>query len=463
MTHAVKLIAVLFVLSLVSSAAAFAADPGIEQQILLMKKQMEQMQKKMQDLQSQLDTAQQDATSAQKQAQKASEQVDQKVAEVSSKFKVLDDLSKKFSNLHINGYVRSRWWEGNHEQNTFDVTEIAFNLRYDVSENISGQFNIWWHPSGNMSGRTEYSNYTNWAGDTTFIESAFAEFRNLNIGPVQGKLIVGKTRNQALGITPAGNDDGRVTSDYSLFSESINQSRITGLQYLTKWKNWKWNFAVFNGYSIAGDTGRFGSRAAGIRELRIGQMDLDDAHNKAYSSRLAYAFSKQAFIDKLEIGTSYYQQKVSKNDLVNFNSIMGRNAGMQGNFWGNPTNAKSDWKTGFDLAYDYGRYAFKAESLWGSVCDVDGNWWYAMAGYKVPEFKMEFWLRYSQANYDQHRIRDIKASGAWDKDQWTPLIVYHLHPMADLFFEYYYNGVDEPTGAHKLSNNYGFVELIVKY
>ena len=151
-----------------------------------------------------------------------------------------------------------------------------------------------------MSGRSEYANYSNWAGDTTFIEAAFAEFRNLNIGPVEGKLIVGKTRNMAFGITPAGSYDGRVTSDYSLFQESNNISRITGLQYLTKWQNWKWNFAAFNGYAIAGDTGRFGAKPAGIRMLRIGQMDLDDNDNKAYSTRLAYAFSKQSLIDKLK-------------------------------------------------------------------------------------------------------------------------------------------------------------------
>ena len=89
----------------------------------MMKKQMEQMQKKMQDLQKQLDTTQQSAVSAQQQATQTAQQVDQKVAEVSGKFKTLDDLSKKFSHLKLNGYVRSRWWEGDHEQNSFDVTK----------------------------------------------------------------------------------------------------------------------------------------------------------------------------------------------------------------------------------------------------------------------------------------------------------------------------------------------------
>ena len=464
MTRAVKLIAVLFVLSLAVTAASHAADADIQQQIQLMKQQMEQMQKKMQDLQSQLDTAQKDAASAQKQAQQATAQVDQKVAEVSGKFKTLDDLSKKFSHLKLNGYVRSRWWEGDHEQNSFDVTEIALNLRYDVSENISGEFHIWFHPSGNATGRTEYANYSNWAGPTTFFEAAFAEFRNLNIGPVEGKLIVGKTRNQAFGITPAGSYDGRVTSDYSLFQVENNISRITGLQYLTKWKNWRWNFAAFNGYALGGDATRYGARPAGIRELQIGQMNIDDNNNKAYSSRLAYAFSKQSYIDKLEIGTSYFTQKLSDNDLANFNSVMGRNAGMNGNFWGDPSRARSDRRFGGDLAWDWGPYAVKAEYLRGSVSDVTCDWWYAMAGYKVPWLRMDFWLRYSEANYDQRSIPDIRASGAWDKKQWTPLIVYHLHPMADLYFEYYLNHTNKPSGAGNIAdNNYGFVELIVKY
>lgn len=457
---------VLCIFCLCLTGTGFAAGgekTGVDQQISTLKKQMEDMQKKMLELQSQLENTQQNATSAQKQAEKTSQDMQQKMSEVSGRFKVLDDLSKKFSHIKLNGYVRSRWWEGHKEQNSFDVTEVAFNLRYDVSENISGEFHIWWHPSGNMAGRAEYANYSNWAGDTTFIEAAFAEFRNLNIGPVEGKLIVGKTRNFSMGIVPAGSYDGRVTSDYSLFSESVNISRITGIQYLTKWKNFRWNFAAFNGYAIAGDAGRFGSRPAGVRMMRIGQMDLDDNDNKAYSSRLAYVFPKADFIDKLELGATYFHQKLSNNDLANFNSIMGRNAGMQGNFWGNPTKSRSDMKTGLDLGYDYGPYAVKAEYMWGEVADVRSAWWYAMAGYKLKQFKIDFWLRYSQANYDCAKIKDIRASGAWDKEQWTPLIVYHLHPMADLYFEYYLNDTEKPNGAHRLNNNYGFVELIVKY
>ncbi|MBN2109126.1 MAG: hypothetical protein JW832_16990 [Deltaproteobacteria bacterium] len=467
MTHAVKFIAVLLFVSIFSLSGVAAANPdqsGVEQQLLMMKKQMEQMQKKMQELQSQLETTQQSAVSAQQQATQTAQQVDQKVAEVSGKFKTLDDLAKKFSHLKINGYVRSRWWEGDHEEHSFDVTEIAFHLRYDVSENISGEFHLWFHPSGNATGRTEFSNYSNWAGPTTFFESAFAEFRNLNIGPVEGKLIVGKTRNMAYGIVPGGTYDGRVSSDYSLFHVENNISRITGIQYLTKWQQWRWNFAVFNGYGINGDGGRFGARPAGIRQLGVGQLNLDDNHNKAFSSRLGYVFAKQAFIDKLEIGASYFTQKLSDNDLSNFNSIMGRNAGMQGNFFGNPSRARSDRRGGMDLAWDYGPYAVKAEYLRGSVSDVTSDWWYAMVGYKLKPLRMDFWLRYSEANYDQKTIRDIRGSGAWDKKQWTPLIVYHLHPMVDLFFEYYLNDVDKPRNSGNIKdNNYGFVELIVKY
>ena len=58
---------------------------------------------------------------------------------------------------------------------------------------------------------------------------------------------------------------------------------------------------------------------------------------------------------------------------------MGRNAGMQGNFFGNPSHARSDRRGGMDLAYDYGPYAVKAEYMRGSVSDVTCDWWYAMA------------------------------------------------------------------------------------
>ncbi len=189
----------------------------------------------------------------------------------------------------------------NIEQSSFDVTEIALQLRYDVSENISGEFHLWYHPSGNDNPANEYSN---WAGPTTFFESAFAEFRNLNIplgdelGQINGKLIVGKTRNQAFGIVPGGNYAGRVTSDYSLFHTSINISRITGIQYLTNYKNFKWNFAVFNGYGYLGNTynNAFGGRNAGIKQIAVAQENTDDNSNKAFSTRLAYAFPRNRLL-----------------------------------------------------------------------------------------------------------------------------------------------------------------------
>jgi len=460
---------VLLIIALCVFAAGFSAAPaagadkaGVEKKLTALQKQMLEMQKQLEVLEGQLETSRQNAAAAQQQATKAAQQVDDKVAEVSGKFKTIDDLAKKFNHLKLSGAIRTRWWEGDHEQNSFDVYEVQFNVRYDVCENISGQFEMRWHPSGNMTGRSEYANYSNAGGDTTQVENAFAEFRDLNIGPVEGKLLAGKLRNQAFGIVPNHNADGRVTADNGLFHDSNDASRITGLQYLTKWQDFSWNFAVFNGYSIQGDTSRFGSKPANIRMLRVGQMDLDDNDHKAFSTKLWYTPSVDP-LKGLRVGYSYFHQKLSDNDLAAFNSIMGRNAGMDGNFWGNPTRSRSDIRTGPSLTYDRGPFALKTEYFFGTVADVDMNWWYVTLGYKLKEYRTEFWLRYSQANYDQKTIRDIRASGAWDKAQWTPCIVYHLHPMADLYFEYYFNDVDEPSGAHKLNNNYGFVELIIKY
>ncbi len=74
-------------------------------------------------------------------------------------------------------------------------------------------------------------------------------------------------------------------------------------------------------------------------------MDLDDNNHKAFSTALWYKPGAEP-LKGLQVAYSYFHQKLSDNDLANFNSIMGRNAGMQGNFYGNPTNAKSDIRTG---------------------------------------------------------------------------------------------------------------------
>ncbi|MCX5899527.1 MAG: hypothetical protein NTX06_02125, partial [Proteobacteria bacterium] len=170
--------------SLSAAPAAGADKAAVVKELSALQKQMLEMQKQMEALEGQLATSRQNAAAAQQQAQQAAQAVDQKMAEVSGKFKTLDDLAKKFKHIKFNGAIRTRWWEGDHEQNSFDVYEIQFGLRYDVSENISGQFEMRWHPSVNMTGRSEYANNSNAGGDTKQVEKAFAEFRNLNIGPV---------------------------------------------------------------------------------------------------------------------------------------------------------------------------------------------------------------------------------------------------------------------------------------
>ena len=324
--------AMLFILPLCIPYYASAAS--VESQISVLKKQMDELQQKLDDMESQLKKTKEDAAVAQQQSANTQQQVETKMAEVSSRYKVIDDLAKKFGRLKLGGYVRSRLQDGQQEASTFDVTEIAFNLRYDITKNISGEFHVWWHPSGNAPDGVGFSDYKNWAGPTTFIESAFAEFRHefclMNDfgGPVKGMLQVGKFRNFAYGISPTGPD--RVYSDYGLFHESNSQSRITGIQYLTKWNRFKANFAVFNGWSLS-SAQRFGARPAGIRYLRQNQMNIDDNSNKALSMRLAYAP-----YNGLEVGVTGYHQRLSNADMAAFNSMMGRNPGTAGNPFGNP-------------------------------------------------------------------------------------------------------------------------------
>jgi hypothetical protein len=450
---------------LAATGIANAAPSDVEKQLQMMRQQMEMMQQKMMAMEQELQNTKQSAAQSQ-------QAVEKQMTDVAGRFKALDDLTAKFGHIKLNGYVRSRWWTGDHQQSSFDVTEIALQLRYDVSQNISGEFHLWYHPSGNDNPANEYSN---WAGPTTFFESAFAEFRNLNIplgeelGVINGKLIVGKTRNQAFGIVPGGNYAGRVTSDYALYHTSINISRITGIQYLTSYKNFKWNFAVFNGWGYAGNTynNAFGGRNAGIKQLAVAQENTDDNSNKAFSTRLAHAFPRNDYYDILEIGVSYLNQTISNNDRQNIYNIMGRGPATAG-LLSKPVESysKKDQKIALDFAYDKGPFLLKAEFARGETSDVDADYWYIMPGYclsKVSKIPLDFFIRYSAADYDESTYASLSASGGWDKSQWTPLMVWTIHPRAKVYFEYYFNDQDEPGGVDEEGNDYGFIELILLY
>jgi len=452
--------AMLFVLPLCIPYHASAAS--VESQISVLKKQMDELQQKLSEMESQLNKTKEEAAVAQKQSTNTQQQVETKMAEVSSRYKVIDELAKKFGKLKLGGYVRSRLQDGQQESSTFDVTEIAFNLRYDITKNISGEFHLWFHPSGNAPDGEGFSDYKNWAGPTTFFESAFAEFRNEFClpndfgGPIKSTLQVGKFRNFAYGIVPTG--PNRVYSDYGLFSESNTQSRITGIQHLMNWNKFTANFAVFNGWSLS-SAQRFGARPAGIRYLRQNQMNIDDNSNKATSVRLAYAP-----IQGLEAGVTGYHQRLSNNDMAAFNSMMGRNPGTAGNALGNPATNNREWRTGLDLEYKRGPFHFQSQYFWGQVADVKANWWYAMAGYKLKQFNTDFYLKYEKAQYDQQRYPDINASAAWDRSSFAPLIIYTIHPQVKIFLEYYFNYLNKPAGYKgNTNNNYGFAELILFY
>jgi hypothetical protein len=256
---------------------------------------------------------------------------------------------------------------------------------------------------------------------------------------------------------------------------SLTIPRITGIQYLTTYdlnENQKLtaNFAVFNGYSLTGAgttrnqgdynsaTQRFPEDAKNVRLLRHGQNSIDDNNNKAVSARFGFIP-----MQGLDVGLSFMRQRLSTNDLNVFNDIMGRSRGTIGNVLGNPSTDNDERIYGPDLTFERGPYVLKAQYLMGEISDVDGNWWSVMGGYKLKRFKTDLYLRYSQATYDQHRVPDMRGSGAWDKSQVTPLLIYYLHPKAQLYFEYYINMENTPNDAHKIDDNYGFVELILHY
>ena len=130
--------ALLFVLSLCIPHNIFSAN--VDDQLSVLKKQMDELQKKINEMESQLNKAKEEASVAQQQSSTTQQQMETKMAEVSSRYKVIDELAKKFGKLTLGGYVRSRLQDGQQEDATFDVTEIAFNLRYDITKNISGEF-----------------------------------------------------------------------------------------------------------------------------------------------------------------------------------------------------------------------------------------------------------------------------------------------------------------------------------
>jgi len=202
-------------------------------------------------------------------------------------------------------------------------------------------------------------------------------------------------------------------------------------------------------------------------QLGVSQDNTDDNSNKAFSTRLAYVFDRSDRFDKLEIGASYYKSNLSSRDRDNINDITGRT----GDY------SKNDEKFGFDLAFDKGSYMLKAEYLHGDTADVSADYWYVMPGFllsKISNIPLDFFLRYVDVDFDEDDVANRYetspgngqwrwTSGAWDKSQVTALVKWHLHKRAKIYFEYYWNDIDEPSGVKTLSNDYAFIELILMY
>ena len=127
------------------------------------------------------------------------------------------------------------------------------------------------------------------------------------------------------------------------------------------------------------------------------------------------------------------------------------------------------------IAFDVSLAEPALEAMWLQeirfTAELDADYWYVMPGFllsKVSPVPVDFFLRYSEADFDDDSIdgvtsRGFLTSGAWDKSQWTALAKWHLHPRAKVYFEYYWNDVDEPSGATVRSNDYAFIELILLY
>ena len=131
--------------------------------------------------------------------------------------------------------------------------------------------------------------------------------------------------------------------------------------------------------------------------------------NKAFSTRLAYAFPRNNYYDNLEIGVSYLTQTITDNDRQNIYNITGRGPAHRRacsrSRWS--LIAENDQKIGLDFAYDKGPFLFKAEFVRGETSDIDADYWYVMPGYclsKVSRIPLDFFIRYSAADYDDTHI-----------------------------------------------------------
>ena len=363
-------------------------------------------------------------------------------------------------NLSFSGYFRGRFQAPEAEKNSFNATEVTLQPKWDASDKIHGEAHLWFYPAAPAGPLPMF-----------YLESAMITVDGLAFGP-KAKMIAGKARNFAYGITPAG--PNRLVSNYSLYSESFTHARVTGLQFLNNLDNGKinWNVGLINGFPVKDDYRNMGielwSQNGGntVSVLAVGEEAMDGNDPIAISTRIGgnitprFNMGLSAYFNKLDgkpgdgNGASSFGEVVDKTHPADATKV-----GDDHRFWGVDFKFKD---RGFTLQGEYSD---------ARITDLDYNGFQILAGYDFDD-KNSFYIQYGQLNYDIDNIDDWNTVTAgnqnydnvlWDKDQITLSYKHKLSKMAWLQLEHEINGEDTPTGVADVENDITFLEFFVGY
>ena len=350
-------------------------------------------------------------------------------------------------NMTFHGYLRGRVHVPEIENTTFEATEIAFQPRWDASDKIHGEAHLWFYP---------FAPGTN---NGVYIENAMMIFDDMGIGK-GSKLILGKSRNMAYGITPTGG--GRLLSNYSLYSDSFHHDRLVGIHSLNKLDNGKvdLNFAIVNGYTvgrrpvgtalISGNNaddphaGGIDSNSTRVLANREDGDALDGNNNRGFSLRLGGNTSKE-----FNLGASMYTARLTDTDATNLNGFTGFTATKRRHtMYGGDFRLTSDpwiWQVEYTDA-DMGGFKY------------DG--FQTVLGYNFDNINF-LYLQYGMVDYDITPV--ATESATWDKQQLSISFKHKLSKTSWLTLEHEFNEEDPPTGTSEVGNNLTFLEYFVGY
>ncbi len=343
------------------------------------------------------------------------------------------------SSLKFSGYLRGRFEMSQAESNTFQSTEVAFQPRWDASDRIHAQANLWFYPTNGF-----------------YLESAFMSVDELGIGK-GSKMIFGKTRNMSYGIVPTG--PNRLLSNYSLYSDSYHHDRVWGIQSLNKLDsgNIDLNVSVINGYTI-------GSRGAGIALFSANSADaittnnqatrvlanreeasgLDTNNNKAVSMRISGKVTKN-----LELGLSGYTARLSNTDAAN---LLARTAFT--------ATKRRHTMLGGEFRYKEGPWVWQAEYTTADIGGYKSKGGQTVLGYTVDD-NDSVYVQYGQIAYKTAPVAAQTAT--WDKQQIALSWKHNLAKAAWLQLEHEFNREDPPAGTAKVKNDLTLLEYFVGF